>query len=1097
MGKANLDTKDAIQSVKDLIIQVEKLNSSIGKIGSTNSKSFTELKTSMDGLKTAVGGIKQHFTELKDEIKRNSTILKTNSRRLTKNSKLTGRLGDLIKTNSKNLRQNTTQVKKNTTEQNKNNASVEKGTKARGKSNKSLTKSVALGNLWAKGIQKIMELGRKAIVSIVKLTVKFESLGFAIEKISGDAFETGRSWIFLMELNNSFGASLVDTTERWLKFRAAAKQSGLALKETKDIFRSMTKASAVLGLSTDELRGVYLALEQMLSKGKVTTEELRRQLGERLPGAMGIMAGSMGVTIAELDKMMKRGEILSAEVLPNFAKAMEGAYGIESVKKVETLNAGIGRLTGTWEQFVLTITEGDSTIRGVFDFFLNAGTVLINNFIKALEDADQRLRRLQSQNTGEVSDKISGDAASSLALSGSQLQTAKEINIERAKTLKLMSELSRAGKGNTDEYRKLEEQVTSLTKKAIDYNDALTNQKVIDAPARIEELKKEFAELGTSYEHLKNLVESDFVEPNVQLGLYPSQEEIDIATGSVTKSLEEIGANFKRIKEDGSGTFLDKIEVDEDIAFMVEEYEQLIELLEKPLKSSPVDPDAGKKGRKVRFAKEFQDDNKNLILEAQKRQVILKNSIDKEQRLLSLRIGFQEEIQREQAGIIDMQEEDELNSFKLRLKNEKDSWDNTLKTFDKKSKNYAEQKEQHEKALTQITERWQKEEEDILAKFALKRESNDLQEYQDRVDLLSEFYARRGEIIQNDFDTGQGQRTAQRNITATGTSSATTLDYADERAAHELKQALLRNELELQKKLLIGAEALSFAQIEAIEAVIAALEGQLLVFKTQEELLFTGEDAWQNWAKKAVEVQQEVASAINAIFDRRIELIQRQIDKETEMFDKSLEMAKNDEAEKKIIERNKEKRLAELEKKKKKEQIKQAKFQKANALSQAIISGTLAIINAFTTQPVWLGIAMGAIMSTIVTAQIATIAAEPIPKFAKGGRMTHDGVAQINDGGALEYVERGDEVFTAQGTNALVNLKKDDIVHKDFEAFRKTNHSFFLDNGILGFGKSNIDEEIIVGAIEKGFNKAKINTKVTVLNKMEDNSYKEQMSNWN
>ena len=103
-------------------------------------------------------------------------------------------------------------------------------------------------------------------------------------------------------LTESFGVSLVATTERWIKFKEAAQLSGLTLLQTEDIFRSMTKTSAVLGLNTDELKGIYLALEQMMSKGKVTTEELRRQLGERLPGAMGIMAKAVGVTIPNLIK---------------------------------------------------------------------------------------------------------------------------------------------------------------------------------------------------------------------------------------------------------------------------------------------------------------------------------------------------------------------------------------------------------------------------------------------------------------------------------------------------------------------------------------------------------------------------------------------------------------------------------------------------------------------------------------------------------------------------------------------------------------------------------------------------------------------------
>ena len=43
-----------------------------------------------------------------------------------------------------------------------------------------------------------------------------------------------------------------------------------------------------------------LALAQMASKGTVQAEELRGQLGERLPGAFKIAAAAMGVTQAEL-----------------------------------------------------------------------------------------------------------------------------------------------------------------------------------------------------------------------------------------------------------------------------------------------------------------------------------------------------------------------------------------------------------------------------------------------------------------------------------------------------------------------------------------------------------------------------------------------------------------------------------------------------------------------------------------------------------------------------------------------------------------------------------------------------------------------------
>ena len=129
-----------------------------------------------------------------------------------------------------------------------------------------------------------------------KLAKKLDGLNFAMETVISNSNELERTQAFLADITEKYGAEIVTTTERYIKFLTAAKQSNVALSDTEKIFRTVTKAAGVLGLSTDELNGTYLALEQMLSKGKVTTEELRRQLGERLPGAFGIMAEAIGVT---------------------------------------------------------------------------------------------------------------------------------------------------------------------------------------------------------------------------------------------------------------------------------------------------------------------------------------------------------------------------------------------------------------------------------------------------------------------------------------------------------------------------------------------------------------------------------------------------------------------------------------------------------------------------------------------------------------------------------------------------------------------------------------------------------------------------------
>lgn len=222
-----------------------------------------------------------------------------------------------------------------------------------------------------------------------------ESLEYALETVTESSSELASVQEFLNDISIRYGANLVTTTERFTKFLAAAKQSNLGLNETKRIFESVTKASSVLGLKTDELTGVYLALEQMLSKGKVTTEELRRQLGERLPGAFGIMAEALGVSVSKLDEMLKKGEILSSEALPKFAQQLEKAYGIEAVKTVDTLAAAQGRLETAWISFVDSVNTSEGTLSKIFKSLLEDVQLM-------LEDLEDFIKTSAELNKEEV-----------------------------------------------------------------------------------------------------------------------------------------------------------------------------------------------------------------------------------------------------------------------------------------------------------------------------------------------------------------------------------------------------------------------------------------------------------------------------------------------------------------------------------------------------------------------------------------------------------------------------------------------------------------------------------------------------------------------
>lgn len=117
------------------------------------------------------------------------------------------------------------------------------------------------------------------------------------------------------------------------------------------IFEAVASAGAALALSQDDMQGAFLALGQMISKGKVQAEELRGQLGERLPGAFQLAAKAMNMTTAELDKFMADGKLTAEELLPKLAKVMKEDFGAAAEAASQGLQGALNRLSTEWTLF--------------------------------------------------------------------------------------------------------------------------------------------------------------------------------------------------------------------------------------------------------------------------------------------------------------------------------------------------------------------------------------------------------------------------------------------------------------------------------------------------------------------------------------------------------------------------------------------------------------------------------------------------------------------------------------------------------------------------------------------------------------------------
>ena len=158
--------------------------------------------------------------------------------------------------------------------------------------------------------------------SIMQTGQNFESMMNGLQAVTGDPRKAGQEMEYLQAQALKLGLDLQQTSKDYVKFYASA--AGKATDDQiKNLFEGVSQYGTVLGATGEEQSRALLALNQMYSKGTVQAEELKGQLGDALPNAVGIfvkalnkMKGRTDLTEKDLMGLMKNGELLAKDILP-------------------------------------------------------------------------------------------------------------------------------------------------------------------------------------------------------------------------------------------------------------------------------------------------------------------------------------------------------------------------------------------------------------------------------------------------------------------------------------------------------------------------------------------------------------------------------------------------------------------------------------------------------------------------------------------------------------------------------------------------------------------------------------------------------------
>lgn len=245
---------------------------------------------------------------------------------------------------------------------------------------------------------------------VVEMGTNFDRIRNTMHSVFGSVEAANEAFLDMRGIAMDLGADIFALADMYAQMSAASAGTALQGEATRDIFLAVAETATVLRFNLDQTRGVIKAFEQMISKGTVQAEELRNQLGDRLPGAFNLFVRAyFGVETATEDlrrrfnDLMRQGQLVAAEVLPRVAEELRRTFGpgLEAARR--SAQAEMNRMVTAfrllalsgWENgFEQTVINVSNTLRSLFESenVIN----MVNSFASALEALTSIVYRYRS-----------------------------------------------------------------------------------------------------------------------------------------------------------------------------------------------------------------------------------------------------------------------------------------------------------------------------------------------------------------------------------------------------------------------------------------------------------------------------------------------------------------------------------------------------------------------------------------------------------------------------------------------------------------------------------------------------------------------------
>lgn len=362
----------------------------------------------------------------------------------------------------------------------------------------------------------------KAFLAIVETADAFRRTEILLTNLTGSIIEARASMEFLVDLAQKTPNTLLTLQDAFVRLTATG------IENTERAMKALTDAVAAFGGTDEDLKLVSLAISQMAGKGVISMEELRRQLGERIPTAIQIMARELDLTTAELFDRVEKGALDATTGINALITGFEKDFSGSALKMMDTWQGATSNMADAWDQFLRAVGE-----TGILDLAIDAVqgiTFVIFKMVDAMNMFDRVIVRTHRDLT----------VLANIAAFGAFSEEVKALNIELERLRTPLAHID-------DAMFKLELKI----KKAAEATEKRLNKELVKANKEAEKLALVFDDINLTIQEMEQEATQKFISDLEKANkeadrLFEEFARIDDELGEIGKRTEKFFENLAR-----------------------------------------------------------------------------------------------------------------------------------------------------------------------------------------------------------------------------------------------------------------------------------------------------------------------------------------------------------------------------------------------------------------------------------------------------------------------------------------------------------------------------------------------------------------------